>query len=157
MMKFQFPLAAVLRLREHRESEWELKLGEATSRCVALQDDLAAVATEQRQTVAAGGGGRAADVEFRMWQGAYMAFLEQRRQKLAGELESAQRTRGEVQQQYLEAMRDRKVMSRLKERKETVHRREQLLHEGKLLDDSTNARSARARRMQSEATADGAL
>ena len=157
MRRFQFSLAAVLRLREHRESEWELKLGAATSRCVTLQDEIATVACEHQQTVAAGAGAHAADIEFRLWQGAYMAHLEQRRQQLSADLEDAQRARSEVQQQYVAAMRDRKVLSNLKERQEETHRREQLRHEGKVLDDSTNARSARARKIAWEATVDGSL
>ncbi len=157
MKKFQFRLAAVLKLREHREWEWELKLGEATSRCVALQDELKRVANEHRQTVAAGAGANSADIEFRMWQGAYLSFLEQQRLQLADELQQAQQAREEIQQQYVEAMRQRKVLSGLKDRQELSHRREQQRIEGKTLDDATNARTARARGVIQEAGLDGAL
>lgn len=157
MKRFHFPLAAVLRLREHREWEWEIKLGEATSRCVALLDQIGAVAREHQQTVAAGAGEHAADIEFRIWQGAYLSFLEQRRARLTGELEAAQQARNEVQQQYVDAMRERKVISSLKERREENHRREQLRQEGKVLDDAANARSARNRNMKREAATDGPL
>lgn len=157
MKRFQFRLAAVLKLREHREWEWELKLGEATSRCVALQDELLRVGREHQETVAAGAGARSADIEFRMWQGAYLSFLEQQRLRLTGELQQAQQAREEVQQQYVEAMRQRKVLSGLKDRQEESHRREQLRNEGKILDDATNARNARARGVIQEAGFNGAL
>ncbi|TVQ39971.1 MAG: flagellar export protein FliJ [Spirochaetaceae bacterium] len=157
MKRFEFSLGKVLRLREHRESEWELRLGEATSRCVSLQDQIASVAREHQQTVAAGGGTQAADVEFRMWQGAYLALLEQRRRRLTDLLQQAQREREEIHRQYVEALRDRKTLTSLKDRQEQAYRRDQLRYDTKVLDDLTSARSARARKPKWEATADGTL
>ena len=145
MKRFSFSLAAVLRLREHREWERELELGGAISRCSSIQADIDTISNEYRQTVADAGGDHATDIEYRIWQTAYLSLLENRRDQRRQELVAAEQAREEIHARFLEAMRDRKVLSRLRERQETVYRYEQLRHEDKVLDDTTNARSARAR------------
>jgi flagellar protein FliJ len=165
--QFAFSLAAILRLREHREWERELELGKATSRCAAIESDIRAITDDYQHTVAAAGGDRAIDIEYRMWQTAYLTFLDRRRAESRAALAKAEEERAEIKDRYLEAMRDRKVLSRLRERQEVVYRHAQVMHEGKVLDDMTNARSARARsgavktgktgNEQREATSDGTI
>ena len=145
MKRFAFPLEAVLRLREHREWEQELELGRTTSLCASIQGEIDSLTAEYGNTVSLSGGDRAVDVEYRIWQTAYLSFLEQRRTERRRDLEAAEAERLTAQQRYLEAMKERKVLSRLRERQETAYRREQNAHDEKQIDDTNNARSARAR------------
>ena len=145
MKRFVFSLNAVLRLREHREWEQELELGKTTSRVATIQNEIASLTTEYQNTVSLAAGARAVDLEYRIWQTAYLSLLDQRRTECRRDLEVAEEARQAAQERYLEAMKERKVLTQLRERQETAYRREQTLHDEKLIDDTNNARSARVR------------
>ncbi|TVR03425.1 MAG: flagellar export protein FliJ [Spirochaetaceae bacterium] len=145
MKRFLFSLNAVLRLREHREWEQELELGKTTSRVASIQNEINSLTTEYQNTVSLASGARAVDMEYRIWQTAYLSLLEQRRSECRRDLTIAEEARQAAQERYLEAMKERKVLTQLRERQESAYRREQTLHEENVIDDTNNARSARVR------------
>ncbi len=142
MKKYRFTLERVLRLRKHHELEWELKLAVAAGRCIALQNELKELASERGKTLSTRFALAGGSVDFLLRSELYLRRIAQTSEKKARLLSERERERDEVRDQYLIASRDRKVLDRLKEKREEQHYREGLLEEISNSDDLTNARSA---------------
>ena len=141
MRRFRFGLEKILKLRMYREREWELKLAEVTGECNRLRRVIDDTEAEKRSVLRwrieygeGIDGWRLAEL--------YVQRLSGRSARAKAELETAERRRAEVQQQYLEASMKRKVLENLKERKAGEYRRIQLQEEIKTIDDINTGRSA---------------
>ncbi|MDR2133511.1 MAG: flagellar export protein FliJ, partial [Treponema sp.] len=85
------------------------------------------------------GGKGAADIL--IWDN-YIVRLDREAEKLAEDAAKAELLVEEKRQLYLEASRERKVIEKLKEKREKEYRREVFAEEAKELDDIAAARSA---------------
>ncbi len=123
MRRFSFRLERLLRLRRHREHEWELKLGAATAECLELQQQIDATV----RSIAAGAalGFHGMNPAQMLNREQYRQRLEQRIQELATILALKEDRRDQIKLDYLEAQRERKVVDKLRERQETEHYHEQ--------------------------------
>jgi len=140
--KYRFTLERVLRLRKHHELEWELKLAAAAGRCVALQNELKELASERGRTLSTRFALSGGSTDFLFRSELYLRRIAQTTDRKTRLLSQRERERDEVRDQYLIASRDRKVLDRLKERREEQHHREGLLEEISETDDLTGARGA---------------
>jgi flagellar FliJ protein len=140
--RFNFKPEKILKLRENRERETEIELGKAVGALSALElrikqtAEAKAAAAQNRFSV---------QNDFTVMRNydLYILRLEQTKEAL---LEAAARAELEVEkarQTYLEASRDRKVISNLKERQEREYRRAANLEEIKTIDDITGGLSER--------------
>ena len=140
MKRFNFKLEKVLRLRENREKETEIDLGKAVGVLSAIETRIKNVAEEKvqaNQNRFSGNFNHIRSYEF------YILRLDQTRDAL---LEAAARAELEVERTraiYLEASRDRKIFTKLKERQEGEYRRAVNLEEIKMIDDISSGRAAR--------------
>ena len=140
MKRFNFKLEKVLRLRENREKETEIDLGKAVGVLSAIETRIKNVAEEKvqaNQNRFSGNFNHIRSYEF------YILRLDQTRDAL---LEAAARAELEVERTraiYLEASRDRKIFTKLKERQEGEYRRTVNLEEIKMIDDISSGRAAR--------------
>ena len=141
MKAFHFNLERILNLRAYREREWELKLAEATGRCVRLRReidaDLKRKAAELTRRFERTLNPQVLDISNR-----YVARLEQQISANESRLTYAEEARNEVQRKFLEAQRDRKVLDKLKERKSEAFIKEERLEEVAEIDDMNTERSA---------------
>jgi flagellar FliJ protein len=64
-------------------------------------------------------------------------------EELTVKLEQKQKERQKVQEKFLEASRDRKILDSLKEKREQQYRREQNREDMKILDDLAGAQAVR--------------
>lgn len=140
MKKYRFTLERVLRLRKHHELEWELKLAAAAGRCVALQNELKELASERGRTLSTRFAVADGGTDYLFRSELYLRRIAQTTEKKRRLLTQRERERDEVRDQYLVASRDRKVLDRLKEKREEQHYREGLLEEISDTDDLTSAR-----------------
>ena len=135
MKRFSFKLEKVLELRRYEERKWELKLGEVTGRCTAINHRIRECAEERARAFSgrslAGGAGMA---DFRIAD-TYAVRLEQEKQRLSGELEECEREREEIRKKFVEASRKRKIIEKLRERQEQQYYHEQRKAEQKEIDD----------------------
>ena len=141
MKSFNFKLEKILKLREYRERETELELGKAVGVLSALELRIKNIAQEKVLAVENRFSGQSFN-EMRSYE-FYILRLDKTRDTL---LEAAARAELEVEQArkiYLEASRDRKVISKLKERQEKEHRRAMNLEEIKIIDDLSGGVVAR--------------
>ena len=141
MKKFVFNLERLLKLREHEEHEWEIKLGQRVSECVRIQNEIGNRRSEIDRVLRTRG-------RFDGREDAMLAMeLYKRRMKyelieLGDELTLAESKREEVRGEFLEASRKRKVLSKLKEKREAEYYKQQMKIEHDLGDEINNARAA---------------
>lgn len=142
MRRFHFKQEKILKLRENREKETELELGKAVGILSALEQRIKQVAEEKTEASKSRYSARSDFTQMRNYD-LYILRLDQTKEAL---LAAAARAELEVEKArliYLEASRERKVMSKLKERQEKEYRRTMRLEEIKIIDDLSGGVSAR--------------
>lgn len=142
MAKFRFRLEKLLLLREQNEKEWEIRLGEITSKCVQTRRKILGntqSAEEILKDRAAGG----TALENLYYSEMFIRRMRDENVNLNRDLEKFEENRARVQEKYLEASRERKTIEKLKEKKE----REFNIRESKKeiidLDDINNSAAIR--------------
>ena len=139
MRKYQFRLERLLEIRKYREQESELKLAAATGECVRLQTEIAEMDLARRNTLAKRYEVGGVDLAYLTAGELYMRRLDARTRSNQEELVERERDRDSAREEYLAASRDRKVLDRLKEKRETAYRKEQLKQEIFEIDDSSGS------------------
>lgn len=142
MKRFRFELQRLLRLKEHAEHEWEVKLGEAIGRCRTIELEMDENRRRCGESLLARDLGPAGLGSYHSVQH-FWRWMESRNRELKEELREAEERREEILAAYREASRERKVFEKLKERKERAYYRQQLKEEVKSTDDINSGRSAR--------------
>ena len=136
MKKFSFRLEKVLSLRAFKEKEAKVELGRAVAEVESIQQQLEQVARERfEQNKARSGNSNIHDLQIIEH---YINRLDLRKEELLEELVQAQLIVEEKRRILNEAMKETKVLSKLKEKKQAVHRKEVLLDAEKTLDDIAN-------------------
>jgi len=148
MRRFDFRLERILSLRRHTEDQAEQKLARVSGEYSRLESELGRLSEEREATFRMGDTAARADVNYRIAQGAYISYLESRsvevearRAEVAGELE-------EARAEYREAMKHRKVLDNLKDRRSNEYYREQRRAEGRELDDIGGQMNIRRREQE---------
>lgn len=141
MQRFQFRLEPILKIRRYREKEWEMKLARISGICFDLQNRIEIRREEIRKSFLSEGSGF--DISILSSQELYRTRLQKERVSLSEELKKREKEKEKVKQSYLEASKERKVMDKLAERKESEYYRRQLREETKTLDDLAGGAAAR--------------
>ena len=136
MKRFKFRLERLLDLRKHRERMWEMKLAEATGKCVLLENHIRDLSAESFEYAGFSEGGivcSAADIYGReVFRKRLQREIEETREKL----EKASAEREEVNRAYLAALRERKVLDKLKERKAEEYYADRHREEAKIMNET---------------------
>lgn len=138
MKRFSFSLQKLLDLREFREKEAELELGKAISTRDAIQLELDAVASSrvrysyERQTTK--------DIMGLVAIENFIVRLDAKKEELLESLARAELVVESKRSAYMDATRDRQVISKLLEKKHAAWRKESLAQEAAVLDDISNSR-----------------
>lgn len=140
MKRFQFNMEKVLELRRYEERRWELKLGEVTGRCVSINRRIKEHTEDRRRVFASRRLGDSRSFYDFQVADRYAMRLEQEKKKLRSELEECEKEREQIRKKFMEASRKRKVIERLKERKQEQYYKEQRKEEQKELDDLASSR-----------------
>ena len=143
MRAFQFKLERLLSLRKYRERELEIRLAEATGRCVRFTREIEERNVRKVQSL--GTALRGDTVEEYLDIHRYIKRLDQEIERKSAELTAAEQTRKEIQADYLEASRERKVLDNLKTKREAEYRKAQKVEDVKQIDDINTGRAARVR------------
>lgn len=141
MRKFVFNLERLLRLREHEEHEVEIRLGQAVTECVRIEAGISHRRSEIDRVLKTRGGldGRE-DTLLAMEM--YKRRMKDELLELGNELRLAESKRDEVREEFLEYSKKRKVLTKLKEKREAEYYKKQLKIEHDLVDEINNARAA---------------
>ncbi|MGC9313269.1 MAG: flagellar export protein FliJ [Sediminispirochaetaceae bacterium] len=138
MRRFQFNLEKILELRRYHERQCELRLGEATGRCNALHRQIQERSV-RKKNVFAKRGAMGRDISSFLSVEYYTLRMDREIEGLRGELEQAEAERRERQIEFLEASKKRKILDKLKDRKQKLYYREQMKAEQKALDDISSS------------------
>ena len=138
MKSFTFSLEKVLNLRKFREDEAKIELGRATGLLAELEGKIRGLAGERA---------RAAANQFNPENNAamiqqytyYLLRLDNTREQLFKEAALAELKVEEARTLFLEASRERKVLDKLKEKRQNEYRKEMFAEETKALDDIASA------------------
>ncbi len=142
MRKFQFNLEKILELRKYDEQQWELKLGEATGKCNALQHKINEKKTSRKHIFSQRHLDKG-DMRMFLYVENYTHRMDQEIADLTEKLEKAEEERSKIQEKFLEASKKRKILDKLKERKQQAYYKHEQKQEQKALDEITSARYAR--------------
>ena len=140
MRRFNFKLEKILKLRENYEHETEIELGKAIGVLSALETRIKNIAEEKVNAAKnrfSGNFNQIRSYEFYIWR------LDQTRDALLNAAAQAELEVEKRREIYLEASRDRKIISKLKERQEKEYRRTVNLEEIKIIDDISGGVIAR--------------
>jgi len=143
MKQFSFGLQKVLELRKYYEDEAKLELGRAISiladlenRIILLGQERARAASEQFRA-----GNSALQIQQYMY---YLTRLDDTKEHLLKEAALAELKVEEARNAFLEKSRERKVLDKLKEKRQKEYRKEMLGEETRTLDDISGGASARS-------------
>ncbi len=144
MRKFEFNLERLLKLREHEEQEWEIKLGRAVTKCVDIENQIKHRHSEIERVLLNRGSIENREQDFLVME-MYKRRMRSEAVDLNKKLAEAEAERDEVRNDFLEASKKRKVLSKLKEKREKEYYKKQLKNEHELIDEINNGRAAAAR------------
>ena len=144
MHRFRFRLERLLELRRYREREWELKLAAATGQCLMIEQE---IKSRQKETLKKIRGRSWAkgylDLNSLFSTEIYLTRLDREIRLFTEELEIKRTERKKVQNTYLDASKHRKVLEKLKARREREYYEEQKKEDFKVQDDITTGSMAR--------------
>lgn len=139
MRRFAFSLEGLLKVRQYHEHERELTLGRATAKYEQLLNQMRTLEQERNATVAAM---RGVDLSARLSEGAYLQLLEQSLEELESRRQQLEASRNEALGEYTQALKERKVIDNLKERRAREHYREEARHADRELNEIGSIRAA---------------
>ena len=134
MKSFSFNQEMVLKLRKFHENEARIELGRATGILSEIENKLYVLGQERIRAQAAqfNPANSAGEIQQYMF---YLIRLDNTREQLLKEAEIAEKKVEETREAYLEASRERKIMDKLKEKRQLEHRKLMLANESKELDE----------------------
>ena len=134
MKPFVFELEKLLKLRRFYEDEAKIELGRAVGVLADLENKIAALAYERVRAAAAqfSPGNSAAEIQQYMY---YLVRLDNMKERFLKEAAIAEMKVEEAREAFLEASRERKVLDKLKEKKQKEYHKMKLNDETKILDD----------------------
>jgi flagellar FliJ protein len=136
MKRYSFRLERLLALRAYKERMWEMKLAEATGKCVRLENLIRDLREESLEYAGFSSEGLLYSTEDIIARESFRGRLAREILAACGSLEKARAEREEVNRSYLAASRERKVLDKLKERKAEEYYEEERRREGKIMDEA---------------------
>lgn len=134
MKRFRFNLEKLLELRRFAEEEAERELARAIGELSELERRLASLAEERAQVARERFSHPHSVAELRHLE-LYLLRLDQQKEKLLEAMAIAFQNVERARQNYLEASRDKRVVEKLKEKKQAQYKKELFKEETRLLDD----------------------
>ncbi|PIE98107.1 MAG: flagellar export protein FliJ [Treponema sp.] len=138
MIKHTFRLEKILKLREFYEEKAKIELGKCISESEYIKQQLKLIANNRvsaRKKMVVG-----ADFSFNDFVAGetFIKRLEFEKEEQLNLLAQAELKVEQARKVYNEATKQRKILSKLKEKKEAQWRKERLQHDAEILDDLVN-------------------
>jgi len=144
--KFQFRLERLLELRKYLEREWELKLAQITGKCQLLRQMIRICSDNIFKSIDERGiGAGAVDIAYFLEHELFVRRMKQEILMHEAELEIRNRERNEIHKKYIEVSRKRKVLDKLKEKREAEYYKHAKNEEFKAMDDINTSALIRKR------------
>jgi flagellar FliJ protein len=140
--RFGFSLEKVLRLRKYREREAEMELGRAMGTLAGIENSIKETARQRHGAASERFSRNRSVMEIKSYDN-YIVRLDGETERLLEEAAKAGLLVEKKRQAFLEASRERKVLDKLREKREKEYGREMLKEETKNLDDISGGNAAR--------------
>jgi len=138
MKPFVFGLEKVLNLKKHYEDEAKIELGRAVGVLAELEQRLMDLAAERVRASAAQFQPENSIAEIQQYT-FYIIRLDALKEELLKETAIAELKVEEARQAFLDASRERKVLDKIKEKRQKEYRKKSLGEETKTTDDISSA------------------
>ena len=138
MKRFEFSLQKVLNLREFEEKQAKNELGKAIAEAERIKTEIEYVALKRVENNKARS--KTTDMNEIMAIEHFIVRLDLRKEELLEELAKAELVIEQKRQIFAEAMKNRKVVTKLKEKKEAEYKAEMLKAEEAAIDDIVGAK-----------------
>jgi flagellar FliJ protein len=149
--RFHFRLERLLEIRSHRERQWLAKLAAASGLCARLMRKITETGEAARGAFYIDSRkGNELDLAVLTYRENYINRLGRERMSLEKQLEQRKRQHSEVQQKYQEVSRDKKVLEKLKEKRESDYYKQAKLGEFKEVDDLNSSQFLRKSQMRGD-------
>ncbi|HUX51554.1 MAG TPA: flagellar export protein FliJ [Spirochaetia bacterium] len=143
MKRFQFRLERLLKVREYAERQLEIRVADATRVCLDLTGRIDALAAERAETAMERGSDSAEsaerssllDMATLVARDRYMVLIDRKTEELSMELAIRDQERETIREKLAEASRARKVLDKLKERKNDEYYHEIQRHANSVIDE----------------------
>ena len=144
MMRFRFRLERFLELRRHRERECEMVLARALGQCLLIKRTIAEIDGELAASIGrVTRDGNLIDARTLNARDLYAQRLRRDRGRAEKELEEKNGELAEARDLHHAAQRDRKVLEKLRERREAEYYRLRSIEEYRTIDDLHTSAGAR--------------
>ena len=138
MKRFSFSMQKILDIREFTERQAQIELGQAVAEVNRINEELEAVAQEKLRMIQMNL--KSASLNEFLVHENYMKRLELTKERLLEELAAAQLVVDEKREIFAEAMKQRKILSNLKEKQFAQYKKEALVAEDNAVDDLVTSR-----------------
>ncbi|MBQ8561770.1 MAG: flagellar export protein FliJ [Spirochaetaceae bacterium] len=142
MKRFAFSLQKILDIREFAERQAQIELGRAVAEVNRINRDLEAVAQEKLRMIHQKQQEMTLN-DFVVREN-YMKRLELTKERLLEELAAAQLVVDEKRELFAEALKQRKILSNLRDKQYAQYKKDALVAEDNAVDDMVTARHGRA-------------
>lgn len=142
MNRFSFSLQKILDIREFAERQAQIELGRAVAEVNRINSDLEAVAQEKLRMIHQKQQEMTLN-DFVVREN-YMKRLELTKERLLEELAAAQLVVDEKREIFAEALKQRKILSNLRDKQYAQYKKDALVVEDNAVDDMVTARHVRA-------------
>ncbi len=141
MRRFRFNLERILSIRSYREQRAEIALAEITGTCVRIRRSIEEKNREKAKAHVECYASGLSPAGLAAYQ-RYTARLDYEIKRHEEELGKAEEERSRRQREYLEVSKERKVLDKLRERREAEYLKSQRLDEIEKIDDINSSRYA---------------
>ncbi len=149
MRRFHFRLERLLEIRSYRERQWLARLATVSGLCSRLMRRITETGEAARGAFYIDSRrGNELDLSMLTYKEHYINRLGQEQRKLEEELEEKMKQRSEVQHRYQEVSRDKKVLEKLKSKREADYYSQAKLEEFKEVDDLNSSQFVRKSQMR---------
>ncbi len=138
MKRFSFSMQKILDIREFTERQAQIELGQAVAEVNRINEELESVAQEKLRMLQINL--KSASLNEFLVHENYMKRLELAKERLLEELAAAQLVVDEKREIFAEAMKQRKILSNLKEKQLAQYKKEALVAEDNAVDDLVTSR-----------------
>lgn len=138
MKRFAFSMQKILDIREFTERQAQIELGRAVAEVNRINGELEAVAQEKHRMVKLDMKNTSIN-EFLVYEN-YLKRLELTKERLLEELAAAQLVVDEKRAVFTEAMKQRKILSNLREKQYLQYKKDALKIEENAVDDMVTSR-----------------
>ena len=142
MKRFAFSLQKILDIREFAERQAQIELGRAVAEVNRINSDLEAVAQEKLRMIHQKQQEMTLN-DFVVREN-YMKRLELTKERLLEELAAAQLVVDEKREIFAEALKQRKILSNLRDKQYAQYKKDALVAEDNAVDDMVTSRFGRA-------------